>query len=198
MNIGLFGGTFNPIHLGHIDTVNQVYNALSLDKVLLIPAYVPPHKELEGMLSYDHRFNMTALAIQPYSHLEVNDAERSLPKPSYTLQTIRYFNKLLPNDVFYYMMGADAFNKIESWYHWQDLLTSVNIVVIDRHEYCLKLSDEVQSVFKKSPFAFIHLPLDTLPVSSTMVREAIHNKSNLSMFLTGDVISYIEKNNLYR
>lgn len=196
MKIGLFGGTFNPIHCGHIDMAQQVFRNMALDKILLIPAYVPPHKTSDGMVLYEHRFAMVKLAIQGYPFLEVSDIESKLPKPSYTLQTVNFFRHYCPNDNFYYIMGADSFNHIESWYHWEELLSTVNIVVINRKDHDLHWSSNVKKVLEQSPYQCIHLPLDTLPISSTMIRKRLRDDDALK-YLPSNIKTYIMEHGLY-
>ena len=115
MKIGLFGGTFDPIHMGHVDMIRQVCEHMPLDKVIFIPAYIPPHKN-KTITPYHHRMAMVKLALQHDSMFEISDYESKTSKPSYTFHTLSYFKENYPNDEFFYIMGVDSFNNIESWY----------------------------------------------------------------------------------
>lgn len=196
MNVGLFGGTFDPIHVGHVDMIRQVCEHMQLDKVIFIPAYIPPHKNTT-MTPYQHRLAMTSLAIKEDSGFMVSDYESKNPKPSYTFYTLSHFRETFPSDEFYYIMGADSFNSIESWHRWKELLLLSHFVVIDRMDYKLRITDTTQAVMESSPFSVYHLPLKTIPISSTIIRQQLLNHELKKENLNPAVYQYIQDNHLY-
>ena len=196
MKIGLFGGTFDPIHLGHVDMIRQVCGHMPLDQVIFIPAYIPPHKN-RIITPYTHRMAMTALALQHDPSFEISDYESKTSKPSYTYHTLSYFREARPKDEFFYIMGADSFNSIESWYRWADLLCLSNFIVIDRHSYQLSIDATTKGVLDKSPFTVYHMPLKTIPVSSTLIRQQLKDQVTMPNYLSRDVYDYIRENKLY-
>lgn len=196
MNIGLFGGTFDPIHLGHVDMIRQVCDRMKLDQVIFIPAYIPPHKN-KLITPYYHRMAMTQLAIQHDINFKVSDFESKTQKPSYTFYTLSHFTEVFPRDEFFYIMGADSFNSIESWYRWEELLSLSNFIVIDRNQYPLRIEEATQKILDKSPFRVHHLPLKTIPISSTLIRQHLHDRVSVKNHLDKDVYRYICQNKLY-
>lgn len=198
MKIGLFGGTFDPIHLGHVDMIRQLCDHMALDKVLFIPAYIPPHKHKPSMTAYHHRFAMTELAVAEDAMFEVSAFESESTHPSYTLHTLEHFKAVFPEDQLFYIMGVDSFNTIESWHHWQELLHMTNYIVIDRPHKTLSVSRATTEVLNKSPYDVYYLPLHTLPISSTMIRERLAAHETVEEFLPAAVLSYIEDNHLYQ
>lgn len=145
--IGLFGGTFNPIHIGHLRSVIEVREAFGLDKVYLILSAVPPHKSSIGLIDAKDRLNMIRLAVeQPneYSEysknyndkpFEISDVEIKRAGRSYTIDTVRYFKSIAQkNDSFYLIVGLDAFLEIHSWKSYEALLESISIIVMARPE----------------------------------------------------------------
>ena len=196
MKIGLFGGTFDPIHTGHVDMIRQVCEHMPLDKVIFIPAYIPPHKN-KTITPYHHRMAMVKLALQHDSMFEISDYESKTSKPSYTFHTLSYFKENYPNDEFFYIMGVDSFNNIESWYKWNELLCLSNFIIIDRKDYTLAISKTTRKELDKSPYTVYHLTLKTIPISSTLIRQQLKDRKLMSNTLEDEVYSYILENNLY-
>lgn len=197
MKIGLFGGTFNPVHLGHVDMIHQTIKRIALDKVFFIPAYIPPHKQNQTLASFEHRVNMLKLAIYSEKNCEVSDYEKQNEGPSYTILTVEFFEKTFPNDEIFYIMGSDSFEHIESWYHWWELLKMCHFIIIDRQEGSFSINENVQRILNESIYQCIHLPLKTMPISSTMIRNQIKKQLLLPDMLSDKVYNYILQNKLY-
>ncbi|MDO4281825.1 MAG: nicotinate (nicotinamide) nucleotide adenylyltransferase [Peptococcaceae bacterium] len=197
MKIGLFGGTFDPIHLGHVDMAAQVQSALGLDQVQFLPAYVPPHKTDHAITTFADRLAMVHLALDGAQGFVANDIERTFSQPSYTVNTLDYLSRQYPAENFYYIMGADAFNSIESWHEWRKLLTLANFVVVDRSANFFQIAPAVRAVLDASAFALHHLPLKTLPISSSLVRARLRAGKSVEGLLSDAVADYICKNHLY-
>jgi len=133
MKIGLFGGTFNPIHFGHLRAALEVREGCGLDRVLLIPAAVPPHKESGALASAADRLRMIELAVEGEPGITVSDVEIRRAGPSFTVDTVRHFHRELPagTDIFL-IVGLDAFLEIDTWKSFRELLALVPVIVISR------------------------------------------------------------------
>src|SRR4029453_4346387 len=132
--VGLLGGTFDPIHLGHLETASAARRALQLDCVYVLPSNVPPHRVQQPAASSHHRFAMTALAINGVDGLRASDIELSTPGPSYTAETLTRFSGATGLSVsqIFFITGADAFAEIETWYRYPDVLDFANFMWVSR------------------------------------------------------------------
>jgi nicotinate-nucleotide adenylyltransferase len=219
MKIGILGGTFNPIHLGHLQLALDVRSLLSLDEILFIPAGNPPHKTDEELASPPDRFEMVRLAILPYPFFKISDIEIKRSEKSYTIDTIRELTKQSPVDTFFFIIGLDAFMEIESWRKPRELLQSVHFVVVSRPEFLFSRLKQLL-FFKKcstetlrqldqqaharadlqlddfAPMTLLHI--DPKPISASEIRETLKNRGNVeNNILPGPVKSFIIEKNLY-
>jgi nicotinate-nucleotide adenylyltransferase len=130
--ICLFGGTFDPIHCAHLRLAEEASKRFQLDRVLFIPAGNPPHKSSTGLTPYEARFRMVQIACAPYTSFEASRLEEA-GQPSYTIDTVRRFKpSLKPSDQLYFLIGADAFDELETWKDWTDLVRTINFIVVTR------------------------------------------------------------------
>ena len=137
MRAGLFGGTFNPIHLGHLQAVRKVRDGFGMDKIYIIPSAFPPHKESDGLADVQDRIKMVRLAVSDYpafmKSVVVSDVELKRSGPSYTIDTVRHFKSILPDDtIFYLIVGIDAFLEINTWKSYMDLFMLIPFIVMTR------------------------------------------------------------------
>jgi nicotinate-nucleotide adenylyltransferase len=133
MKIGLFGGTFNPVHFGHLRAALEVREGCGLDQVLLIPAAVPPHKDRGGLAAAADRLRMIELAAEGEPGIAASDVEIRRGGPSYTIDTVRHFRSELPAGTDIYLItGLDAFLEIDTWKSFRELLALVPVIVISR------------------------------------------------------------------
>ena len=192
MKIGIYGGTFNPIHYGHLININLVKDEFNLDKILLIPSCIPVHKNISKNISTVDRLEMTKLAVQDKAGLEVSTIEIDREEPSYTIDTIAELNEIYPYDGIILIMGADSFNELHTWKEYQKLLNEVSIIVMLRPgDY--NYSEEILEKTKKVEFA--HNP--EIEISSTFIRERIKKDQSVDFLLPDKVINYINKKGLY-
>jgi nicotinate-nucleotide adenylyltransferase len=138
--VGLLGGTFDPIHLGHLETASAARRALQLDCVYVLPSNVPPHRTQQPAASSHHRFAMTALAVNGLDGMRASDIELSIPGPSYTAETLTRFSAStgLAGSQIFFITGADAFAEIETWYRYPDVLNLANFVVVSRPGFAVE------------------------------------------------------------
>lgn len=186
MKIGIFGGTFDPIHNAHLAVVDAARDTYDLDRVLLIPAANPPHKS-GASASFEHRYQMLELAICRHKALESSRLEAGNAR-SYSIHTIEKLRELIdPDDQLYFIIGADAFAEIRTWHRWQDVVAAVEFVVVSRPGWGYEIPNGAR----------VHeLPDVLLPVSSSDIRTALaHGRRPLE--LPDAVYDYILRNKLY-
>lgn len=129
--MGIFGGTFDPIHKGHLQIAREAAQAFALDHVLFVPAANPPHKPAAALTAYAHRLRMAEIACAPYPNFSASSLE-SGPEKSYTVDTLERAHRELCGDKLFFLIGADAFREIETWKRWQDVLGLTEFIVISR------------------------------------------------------------------
>lgn len=197
--IGILGGTFNPIHNGHIQMAKYSHDAAKLDKVILMPTFVPPHKESTNLVSCEHRLNMCRLACLNLPYAEVSDFEIKLEGKSYTYRTLELLKSQNKNDEFFFIVGADMFLSMQNWKNPEIIFELATVIAIPRDEDSVsQLSNHYENVLKKMCAKAIVLKDSVLTVSSTYIRDNIDNQSALQSLIDSRVYNYIKENNLYR
>ena len=177
MKLGLFGGTFDPVHSGHLKSAQEVREAYALDEVCFVPCGVPPHRNARPGASAHHRLAMVRLAVADNPGLGVSDLEVTRPGASYSIDTVRHFAaRLAPGDALYLILGLDAFLLIGSWKDWRELLALTHVIVTSRPGFGGELPyDKIPVVVRE---AFCYDPLDfegTLHFDGT-VRSGFRNE----------------------
>jgi len=220
MRIGLFGGTFNPIHNGHLWAALEVKSGFNLDQIYLIPAAVPPHKTPGMVASADDRLQMINLAIADLSGITVADVELRRPGPSYTIDTVRYFKHTLEKGSrIFLMMGLDAFLEIHTWKSYKELLEQIAFIVIARSteahpdaqqgrksledyfkstlsaDYELSAADDYYIAKGKQPLYFCDVSAPD--ISSTVIREKVKEQQTIEIWVPPQVAEYIQFKGLY-
>ncbi len=198
--IGIMGGTFDPIHIGHLFIAEETLEKLSLDKIIFIPAGVSPHKLNSKTTAPIHRLLMTAIAVNSNRRFYLSDIEIEREGPSYTIDTIRCLKQLLPTDTeLFFITGGDTFIDLDSWRDYEQLLQLTNFVVFTRAGYDNVLLDEKIQRFRQqlnSNITKISIPL--LEVSSTDIRERAKMGRTIKYLIPDGVEEYILKNRLYK
>ena len=211
----IYGGTFDPVHNGHLKVARGVQKLFGLDEVILMPAYVPPHKRGAGITSAFHRFAMLALATEHDESLTISTAELDQPDRPYAVDTVARMQETLGSDCrLFFVMGADSWFEITTWREWQRLLTMCDHLVVTRPGYELptdavrgKVVDvrgkndvAIQAIVEasQSPRVFV---TDAVfeDVSATAIRVAAKNgQAELTAMVPREVAHYIEKYQLYK
>ena len=197
MKIGIYGGTFNPPHAGHIKAAGDAVKALSLDKLLVIPTATPPHKELPaGSAPAQKRLEMTQLAFGCVDKTEVCDIELVRGGRSYTVDTVAALREQYPNDELWIIMGGDMFFGLTEWYRFETLLTQVGFAVADRADESEKLQEYAEHMRREFGAKVEFIPERPVEISSTELRGLLANAQGREL-LAPAVYEYIIKNRLY-
>lgn len=207
--IALLGGTFNPIHIGHLRSAIDVIELLALDELRLIPNALPPHRE-EPNVSPQQRLEMVRLATAKVPKLVVDDRELRRNKPSYTIDTLLSIHaELTAEDQLFFIMGWDAFCGLPTWYRWRELLTHCHIIVLQRPYLSVKIPKELQgfladkvvtdaSCFTRLNGQVLYLQQTVLDISSTHIRQSLAQAKSVQFLVADKVLDYINEHKLYQ
>lgn len=205
--IGILGGTFNPIHKGHIEIAKAAYEQYNLDEIWFMPNHIPAYKETYNLLSGDQRIEMIKLAIAPYTHFLTSDYEVKKEGKTYTYETMTSLKEKFPEYDFYFIMGADSLFYFDKWVHPEIITKLTKIIVASRNQASKdELQKQIQYLTNLFGNDVFHI-VDTLdyPYSSTKIREGIQKEEYLlkNTFcmdngLKEEVFQYILDNNLYK
>lgn len=187
--IGLFFGSFNPIHHGHLMLANYIYTFSRLDELWFVVSPQNPLKQEDELLDRDHRLHMVKLAIESQPGFKAVDVEFHLPGPSYTIHTLQKLHEIYPKYGFSIIVGADSMAHFHQWKDYKIILRDYPLIVYPRKAYDLKKEDLQPNV------QLIDAPL--IEVSSTFIRHAIQQHKAVPFFLPQQVYAYILNRNLY-
>lgn len=206
--IALFGGTFDPIHLGHIQSASHTAKWLGIDRVVLLPAHIPPHKDQPTTPS-SIRAKMVDLVCQEHPIFTCDKRELNRDKPSYTVDTLEEFKREFPHHQLYFFIGMDSLLSFTQWVQWQKILTLCHIVVATRPGYDLTKAQadtlQLLNQYQGSKDDALNLPYGkiviapevTFDISSTEIRHSLRAQADTSHFLTDNVSLYIKKHKIY-
>lgn len=189
MKIGILGGTFDPIHNGHLALAAAAQNQFKLDKIIFVPANIPPHKSLRGnMASPQQRYQMAVLSTQGNPSWEVSSLEIDRPGISYTADTIKELQRIYPAAELFFILGADAFSDFDSWRDAEIIRSSVSFLVATRPG---------AKTLKNTRGKVFRIEMPAYPVASTDIRAKILNPKFSASVLPAAVLDYIHQYNLY-
>ncbi|HEX32621.1 MAG TPA: nicotinate-nucleotide adenylyltransferase [Candidatus Acetothermia bacterium] len=191
--IGLFGGTFNPLHSAHLLVAEAAYEQFGLSQVIFIPSGIPPHKEILSDVTSEDRYAMVKLAIAEFPHFSVSRIEIDRDGPSYTIDTIRALQGDYPQGLCF-IVGADLLLQIETWKEPHELLASVPFIIAPRDG--IEMDRFLVPPFDRARISF--LEMDEVDLSSTWVREQIMSGGGIPDCVPGSVARYIEEHGLYQ
>ncbi len=197
MRIGLYGGTFDPIHVGHLIVIENAINFMKLDRVIILPSSNPPHKKHKKKTDTNIRVEMVSEAIKDNDKIVLSTFESTDDSVRYTHETIRYFKKAFKDDNIFYIMGEDSFLTIDTWKNYDDILDE-NIIVFTRSniDKDSKLVEKVELIKKDNPNIFLINNLN-INISSTLIRNLVKNKLSIKYLVRDNVRYIIEKRGLY-
>lgn len=192
MRIGIYGGSFNPVHIGHTSLAQAICEQKLVDEVWLVVSPLNPFKRNRSdELLDDHiRLEMAKIATRDISCIKVSDIEFDMPKPSYTYDTLKALKQKYPQHEFSLIIGADNWIAFGKWYKSDEIMANYNIIVYRRPGCEIDLSSVPKNVTVAST--------ELYDVSSTQIREGIKNGSDVSMYLNPEVLNYIKTNGLYK
>lgn len=189
MKIGLYFGSFNPVHIGHLIIANHIAYSMDLERVWFVVTPQNPLKENKTLINENHRKHLIDLAIDGEKKLRSTNIEFTLPKPSYTIDTLTYLSEKFPQHQYSIIMGSDSFGNIKKWKNYQSLLKDYSIIVYKRPGFPVKpelLSDKI-----------LVLDAPLLQISSTLIRELIHQKKSIRFLVPDIVKEEIERQQYY-
>lgn len=199
LKIGAFGGTFNPVHNGHINIAKGFKQKLGLDFVLLFPTYSPPHKSVKQIISGEERLEMCKLACEDYNFLKASDIEILRKGKSYTIDTLKILSNLYPNDRLFLLMGADMFLTLDQWRDINEISKLSALCATPRHEGETSELEQYAVSLKASYGAECYIEnIPITDISSTQIRQSIKNNEDVSGLLPQSVLSYIKSHGLYK
>ena len=190
--IGISGGTFNPIHLGHLFMAQTALEKFDLEKIIFVPSFWPPHKGRQNILGASQRLEMARLAVRDNPSFEVSDAEINRGGKSYTIDTLRYFHRQYPSDTkFFFILGYDSFADLHRWHQINELLKMVSFIVINRPGF----NPANHRIPQRKVFSAVMPGLD---ISSSYIRKSLRSHKTVKYLVPESVLEYICKNNLYK
>ncbi len=212
--VGIFGGTFDPVHVGHLRVAEEALEALDLHRIIFIPAADPPHKERQDILPFEHRWRMLALSLAGNPRFHMSDVEQKMAGKSYSVLTLQELRKNSGSrEDYFFLVGLDSFLELDTWYRYRELFSLAHLVVLRRPGYKegeveeflgQKVSpayqpDAQERSFLHPSFCSVHLVDNThLDISSTFVRGLVHRARSIRYLVADEVMSYIEDHKLYR
>lgn len=200
MKIGIYGGTFNPIHLGHIHILKEFIRRLGLSRVLLIPTGTPPHKDAPELASQEDRFSMCRLAVKEITEapVEISRIEFDRPGKSYSADTLTQLSGLYPEDELFFLMGEDMFLTVDSWYRPEVICSLAALCASPRSEDGLrKLREKQKELESKLGARCFVEDIPYFPASSTQVRELAEQGKSLAGLVPPEVEAYIREYKIY-
>ena len=190
MRIGILGGTFNPVHLGHLLLAEGALQESSLDQVLWVPAHVPPHKSVEGSASVEDRVRMVELAIQGHPCFQMSRIEVNRPPPSYTIDTVRQLQSKseYAGADWFFLVGSDTAQELSTWKEIGELMKKVQFVAVPRPGRPVPVL----------PQGVTSIPAATLQISASEIRRRLQQGKSVRYLMPDPVLRYIKEKGLYR
>lgn len=211
MKLGILGGTFNPIHLGHLRIAEEVRDRLKLDRILFLPAATPPHKPLAGDLPFTERLAMVELAIADNPAFVASDLENRRQGPSYSVDTLAELRLEYPGDEIYFIIGSDSFLEIGLWHRFDEIFPLCHLAVVERPDAAIRdlatvvpptVADDftrysADRLTHRSGSHIFYLPGIPLAISSSAIRAMTAHGESLRYLVPAAVIDYIEQKRIY-
>jgi nicotinate-nucleotide adenylyltransferase len=199
MRLGLFGGSFDPIHRGHIEPVQAARRELGLDRVIYLPTAVPPHKPGRVLAPAHARYAMVEMALLDEEGLYASTFELTLGRPAYTVETLEHFRQALPDAELVLIVGGDSYAELDHWLRWREIPELARLAVLTRPGWTLEessLSPDLAALARSGKVGFLHQP--AVDISSTRLRELLSKGEALPPeMLPESVVRYLQKYDLY-
>lgn len=192
MNIGLYFGTFNPIHVGHLIIANHMAEYSNLEQIWMVVTPHNPLKQKSTLLDDYHRLHLVNLATEDYPKIKPSDIEFKLPQPNYTVNTLAHLKDKFPQHEFSLIMGEDNLKSLHKWKNYEYILENHNIYIYPR------ISEELENLDLKNHPRIHKIEAPIVEISSTFIRNGIKNKQNIRPLLSEKVWNYVDDNNFYK
>ncbi len=200
MKIGVFGGTFNPVHYGHIRTAEKLMDQAKLDQILFVVAGKPPHKPGENIAEKEDRLQMVKMAVQGRPGFAVSDLEIKNDGYSYTIDTLERLSELYPQDQLFFITGADMFVMVPTWHEGERLLMEYSFIAVNRNSSFenKQYRKKMEQLIKTYGVHVEIVDIDTPNISSSMIRHKIKNGSGIDGLVPEKVRKYLLEHDLYK
>lgn len=197
-SIGIMGGTFNPIHMGHLILAQEVQDKMNLDRVIFIPVGNPPHKQMNDIVSAEHRLGMVKLATENNEKFCVSDIEIKRQGKTYTYDTLRQLHEIYYDNKIYFIIGYDTLKEMDTWRKISEVCKLCSFIVVNRNNDYNEMNEEIEK--KKNKYdAHIHVvEIPNIEISSTNIREKLFLNKSIKYIVPDNVLNYIYNNGLYR
>ena len=192
MKIGLYFGTFNPIHVGHLIIANHMAEFSDLDEVWFVVTPQSPHKKKQSLLDNHHRYELVYIAVEDYQKLRPSDIEFKLPQPNYTVHTLAHISEKYPNKEFCLIMGEDNLRTFHKWKNYETIIEHHDIYVYPRIG-----GGKVKNQFRNHPKVH-RVEAPVIQISATHIRDSIRENKNVQALLPKEVWKYIDEMNFYK
>ena len=205
--VGIFGGTFDPVHYGHSLTIAELLNTIPFEKILVIPNSLPPHRE-NSQASFSHRYKMTSLAFRDIEKTVVDNRENLRTGPSHAIETVKQIIAEEGKTKVILIVGSDSFDGIHSWYKWRELINLVDFLILKRLDMPLSKNKNVQDLISPTRFSedllldrkaksIFEIEMTPLRISSSLIRENIAKGKSIDDLINPLVKDYLKKHGLY-
>ena len=205
--VGIFGGTFDPVHYGHSHTIAELLNLISFEKIIVIPNSLPPHRE-NSQASFSHRYKMTSLAFRDIEKTVVDNRENLRTGPSHAIETVKQIVAEEGKTKVILIVGSDSFDGIHSWYKWRELISLVDFLILKRPDMPLSKNKNVQDLISPTRFSedllldrkaksIFEIEMTPLRISSSLIRENIAKGKSIDDLINPLVKDYLKKHGLY-
>lgn len=190
IKVGILGGTFDPVHNGHLILASETKNVLGLDRIIFVPAFLPPHKKRK-ILNIEHRLNMLRLALKGCDCFEISTYEVEQKKECFTVDTLRHFQDNMPNVELFFIAGSDNLSQLHTWKNPETIFTLAKFVTATRPK--TEGFEQFRKIYKKIKF----VKISALDISSSEIRRRVKCKKRIKYLVPDLVGEYISKNKLY-
>ena len=205
--VGIFGGTFDPVHYGHSLTIAELLNTIPIEKILVIPNSLPPHRE-NSQAAFSHRYKMTSLAFRDIEKAVVDNRENLRTGPSHAIETVKQIIAEEGKTKVILIVGSDSFDGIHSWYKWRELISLVDFLILKRLDMPLSKNKNVQDLISPTRFSedllldrkaksIFEIEMTPLRISSSLIRENIAKGKSIDNLINPLVKDYLKKHGLY-
>ena len=201
MRIGVFGGTFDPVHLGHLILAEQCREQAQLDQILFVPAALPPHKREKPLTSFAQRVEMLALAISGYPVFRIDELEKDRAGPSFTVDTLTHLHQSRPGDEIFFILGSDSVRDLPIWYQPRRILELATVLVVERADHPVFSASELRQALQLEeacPLRYQVVAMPLITISSRDLRKRIADGRSVRYMIPRAVEAYIAEKGLYK